>query len=124
MTWTVPSGGWRGLSNVQLRLRDLRDGNALTLLTFDEANNSFSVESTPAAGDDPVNLVLTKCRFQTDGSSSPTVTVYFTFVFNAARRHHDRFALDVAASDDNEAFSGFTRVGEFHVHKKRRRDDR
>jgi hypothetical protein len=51
VTWTVPDGGWRQLSTIQLRLRDLRDGDALAILTFDEATNSFSVESTSAAGD-------------------------------------------------------------------------
>lgn len=119
VTWTVPSGSWRQLSTIQLRLWDIHNSDALSLLTFDEATNSFLVESTTAAGDDPVSLVLSKCKFLAAGPNAPTVTVIFTFRFNNAALQR-RFALDVAASNDVDDFSGFTQVGELHVHKKKR----
>lgn len=119
VTWTVPTGGWRQLSTIQLRLRNLKDGGALAILTFDEATNSFSVESTPGANN-PVSLVLSKSTFQAAGPTAATVTVIFTFHFNASAVHQ-RFALDVAASNDSGAFSGFAQIGELHVHKKPKR---
>lgn len=114
VTWTVPSGGWRQLSSIQLRLRNWHDDGDLAILTFDEATNSFSVEST---GDNPVRLVLSKCTFQAAGPDAPTVTVIFTFRFNAAAANR-RFRLDVGATDDAGNFSGFAQIGELHVHKK------
>jgi uncharacterized delta-60 repeat protein len=118
VTWTVPSGGWRQLSAIQLRLRDLHNGNAISILTFDEATNSFSVDSS-GVGASPVTLVLSKCTFQAAGPTAPTVKVIFTFRFNAAADKR-RFALDVAATNDIGAFSGFDQVGEFLVHKKKK----
>jgi uncharacterized delta-60 repeat protein len=117
VTWTVPSGGWRQLSTIQLRLRDIHDDDAFSVLTFDEATNSFSLESS-GAGASPVGLVLSKCTFQAAGPTAPTVKVIFTFRFNAAAEKR-RFALDVAATNDMDAFSGFAQVGEFLVHKKK-----
>ena len=116
VTWTVPSGGWRQLSSIQLRLRNIHNDDALALLTFDEATNSFSVEST-LAGDNPVSLVLSKCRIEAAGPSAPTVKVIFTFFFNEAAAN-ERFAVDVAARNDGDDFSGFMQIGELHVHKK------
>jgi uncharacterized delta-60 repeat protein len=116
VTWTVPEGGWRQLNTIQLRLRDRKDGDALAILTFDEATNSFSVEATPGA-DSSLSLVLDKCRFVADGADAPTVTVIFTFVVNTAAAN-TRFHVDVAATNDSDAFSGFTTIGELHVHKK------
>jgi uncharacterized delta-60 repeat protein len=120
VTWTVPSGGWRQLSTIELRLRDLKNGDALAILSFDEATNSFSVQSTPA-GDNLVTLVPGKSTFQAAGPTAPTVTVIFTFLFNAAATN-TRFAVDVAARNDTDAFSGFEQVGELHVHKKLKGD--
>ena len=120
VTWTVPSGGWRQLSTIQLRLRNRHDDDALAILTFDEATNSFSVESTPGA-DNAVSLVLSKCVVQADGPTAPTVTVIFTFAFNAVAAR-ERFRLDVAATNDAGDFSGFAQIGELHVHKKRKDD--
>jgi uncharacterized delta-60 repeat protein len=117
VTWTVPSGGWRQLSSIQLRLRDLDDEDALVLLTFDEATNSFSVASTAAAGVAPVTLLLSKCSFQADGPTAPTVTLTFTWQFTAAAAKH-KYALEVAADNDTGEFSGFSQIGTIHVHKK------
>jgi hypothetical protein len=50
------------------------------------------------------------------------VTVIFTFRLNAAAAQH-RFALDVAASNDTDAFSGFEQIGELLVHKKPKDDE-
>ena len=122
VTWTVPSGGWRQLSTIQLRLRDLHDGDALAVLTFDEASNSFSVESAPAGfGENPVSLVPGKCTFQAAGPTAPTVTAIFTFRLSAAAAQH-RFALDVAATNDSDALSSFAQIGELLVHKKPKDD--
>jgi uncharacterized delta-60 repeat protein len=120
VTWTVPTGGWRELSTIQLRLRNWHDDNALAVLTFDEATNSFSVESTPGA-DNPVSLILSKCTFQAAGPTAPMVTILFTFVFNAPAAN-ERFRLDVGATNDTGEFSGFTHIGELHVHKKPKGD--
>jgi hypothetical protein len=118
VTWTVPSGGWRQLSSIQLRLRDLDDDNALVLLTFDEATNSFTAASTGgAAAVGPVKLVLSKCSFQAAGPAAPTVTVTFTWQFTDAAAKH-KYALEVAADNDAGAFSGFIRIGTIHVHKR------
>jgi uncharacterized delta-60 repeat protein len=121
VTWTVPSGGWRQLTSIQLRLRDLDDDNALVLLTFDEATNSFSAASTAAAGIGPVNLVLSMCSFQAAGPTAPTVTVTFTWQFTDAAAKH-RFALEVGADNDVGTFSGFSEIGTIHVHKKNKSD--
>jgi hypothetical protein len=119
VTWTVPSGGWRQLSTIQLRLRDLDDDDSLVLLTFDEATNSFSLDSTAAAKYGPVSLVLDKSTFAAAGPTAPTVTMTFTFRFTAAAAGR-RFALDVAADNDAGDSSGFTQVGKIHVHKNKK----
>jgi hypothetical protein len=49
------------------------------------------------------------------------VTVFFTFVFNAAAAN-ERFRFDVAATNDGHAFSGFAQIGELHVHTKPKGD--
>jgi uncharacterized delta-60 repeat protein len=118
VTWTVPSGGWRQLSSIELRLRDLDDDDALVLLTFDEATNSFALDATAAASYGPVSLLLDKCTFAAAGATAPTVTVTFTFRFAAAAAAGRRFTLEVAASNDQGTFSGFSQVGKLYVRKK------
>src|SRR5262249_4865116 len=121
VTWTVPSGGWRQLSSVQLRLRDLNDSDALVLLTFDEATNSFSLDTTAAASYGPVSLVLSKCTFAAAGPTAPTVTLTFTWRFSAAAARH-RFALEVAADNDIGVHSGFSQIDTLQVHKLKKHE--
>jgi uncharacterized delta-60 repeat protein len=116
VTWTVPTGGWRQLSSIQLRLRDLDDPDAFVLLTFDEATNSFSLDASAAASYGPVSLLLDKCTFAAAGPTAPTVTVTFTFAFTAAAAKR-WFALEVGATNDDDIFSGFSQVKKLHVHK-------
>jgi hypothetical protein len=123
VTWTVPSGGWRQLTSIELRLRDLDDPDAFTLLSFDEATGAFSVAQSAAAAAryGPVSLVPAKSTFSAAGPTAPTVTVTFVFRFSAAAAKH-RFAVEVAATNDTGAFSGFSRVGDLHVHKVDKKD--
>jgi uncharacterized delta-60 repeat protein len=114
VTWTVPTGGWRQLSTIEVRLRDLDEDDALVLLTFDEATNSFALDATAAASYGPVSLVLDKCTFAAAGPDAPTVTVTFTFRFAAAAARR-RFALEVAATNDEGTLSGFEQIGKLHV---------
>ena len=116
VTWTVPTGGWRQLSSIELRLRDLDDDESLVFLTFDEATNSFSLDATAAALYGPVSLLLDKCTFAAAGPTAPTVTVTFTFAFTAAAAKR-KFALEVAATNDENTLSGFSQIGKLHVHK-------
>jgi uncharacterized delta-60 repeat protein len=120
VTWTVPSGGWRQLSSIQLRLRDLDDDDALVLLSFDEATNSFSMDATAAAAG-AVALVPEKSTFAAAGPTAPRVTVTFTYRFNAAAAAH-RFALDVSADNDAGDASGFSEVAKVFVRKKPKKD--
>ena len=118
----MPSGGWRQLSTIELRLRDEKDDDALALLTFDEQTNSFSLDTTAAASYGPVSLVLSKCFFAAAGPTAPTVTVTFTFQFTAAAAKR-KFALEVGATNDEGVFSGFEQVAKLHVHKAGKGDD-
>jgi uncharacterized delta-60 repeat protein len=122
VTWTVPSGGWRQLSTIELRLRDEKEDDALVLLSFDEATNSFSLDTTAPAGDGLVNLVLAKCSFAAAGPTAPTVTVTFAFQFTAAAAKR-KFALEVAATNDEGDFSGFKQVAKLNVKKAAKGDD-
>jgi uncharacterized delta-60 repeat protein len=118
VTWTVPTGGWRQLSSIQLRLTDLKDDSVAVLLRFDEGSDSFVQENSPAiaAGDSPVSLLLAQCSFAAAGPTAPTVTVTFTWRFTATAAKR-RFALDVAAYNDIGERDGFSRIARLHVHK-------
>src|SRR5437870_3918354 len=42
LEWTVPSGGWRVLKDVELRLKD-DDGRTILRIRFNEASNTFQI---------------------------------------------------------------------------------
>lgn len=123
VTWTVPDGGWRQLSTIELRLRDKHDDDKLILLRFDEATNSFSLEQSSAVRGVPITLIPEKSTFQAAGPTAPTVTVTFAFRFNNSSAG-DQYMVDVAADNDAGDQSGFSQIAKIHVqkHKKSLRD--
>jgi uncharacterized delta-60 repeat protein len=116
VTWTVPLGGWRQLTSIELLLRDLGDKDSSALLKFDEHTNSFSLLGASGVLASGVGLVLEECTFAASGPTSPTVTVTFAFHFNAAAAGH-RFALAVSAENDAGSTSDFSRIGTIHVRR-------
>jgi hypothetical protein len=114
VTWTVPVGGWRQLSSIELLVRDANDENSFSLLRFNESTNAFSLVNGAGALAGAVTLVPEKCRFQATGPASPTVTVTFTFRFKAAAAGHS-VALAVFAENDLGSSSAFSRIGTIRV---------
>ncbi|HKB01356.1 MAG TPA: carbohydrate-binding protein, partial [Gemmataceae bacterium] len=122
LTWTVPTGGWRTLRDVQLRLRD-ETGTALWV-KFNEAANTLSLYN-PATGtfgpaktlgssavlsNGAATVHLAASTVQAAGPASPTValTLDLTFRRSVAGRH---FRVEVAASDDQGRSQPFELAG-------------
>src|SRR5205814_374794 len=64
VTWTVPTGGWRGLSWIKLLLRDVDDDRSFAFIKFEEATNSFYIMKQPGVSTSPIALVLKDCTFK------------------------------------------------------------
>ncbi len=132
LQWTVPQGSWRGLHDVQLRIRD--DFGTLALVQFNQADNTLSLfnpdtgEFGPAKviGSDGVlanryvTIFLRTTSITAAGPSSPTVTLTFDIVFKkrAAGRH---LVLEAAARDDLGHFQDFAIGGALDIGPEPRR---
>src|SRR5262249_42215772 len=110
VTWTVPTGGWRGLEWIKLLLRDVDDPNSFATIKFEEARNKFYLLDTAGVINAPIELVLKDCTFKAAGPTAPTVTTTFSFKFASAAAGH-RFAVEVSARDDARVRSGFSPAG-------------
>jgi hypothetical protein len=113
VTWTVPVNGWRQLSAIDLRLRDVGGGSAATF-RFTEAANSFSLVGATGVLAHGIALSPQKSSFHAAGPTAPAVTVTYVFHFGAAAAGH-RFVLDVAARNDAGDASGFLEIGTIRV---------
>ncbi|MGH7179470.1 MAG: carbohydrate-binding protein, partial [Tepidisphaeraceae bacterium] len=111
LTWTVPTGGWRVLKEVLLRLTD-EAGDSL-LIKFDEAANTFSLFNPQSGKYGPgkapgsngtlsigfATLHLRTTSVQASGPTDPSVLLSLDISFsNSVRGRH--FIIEAAASDD------------------------
>jgi hypothetical protein len=110
VTWTVPTGGWRGLEWIKLLLRDVDHPNSFATIKFEEARNKFYLLDTAGVINSPIELVLKDCTFKAAGPTAPTVTLTYAFKFTSAAKGH-RFAVEVSARDDARIRSGFSPAG-------------
>lgn len=126
LAWTVPSGSWRLLKEVDIRLRD-EQGTALWV-KFNESTNSLSLHN-PASGkfgpaktlgsaavlsNGEVTIYLSTSFIQADGPTSPTVVLTLDMSFNKSLRGR-RFIVEVAASDDLGHVQSFQLAGFLEV---------
>jgi hypothetical protein len=111
VTWTVPSGSWRQLKDIELRLRG--DDGSLILIDWNEAANTFALFNPHSKKFGPakllgghanlsnnlVDVLLDSSSTQAAGPTSPTVNVNFALRFNHLASGHT-FTLDAAATND------------------------
>jgi hypothetical protein len=126
LSWTVPSGGWRGLEHVDLRLRN--ESGRLLWIRFDEATNTMRMyrESNgkfgPAreVGSNRVlrgplaNVFMKTTTVVAAGPTSPTVEITFDLMFKGRAR--GRWVIEAAASDDFGHEDPFRFAGMLEVH--------
>jgi Tol biopolymer transport system component len=119
LSWTVPSGSWRQLESIELRIGE--DG-ALLWLRFDESSRTFSVFNPStgrfgpafAAGSSNVlksrgaTLYLAESSVSAAGPSSPEVTLLLSLGFEPSVVGSD-YPVEVQATNDDGQFSGFER---------------
>jgi hypothetical protein len=128
LTWTVPSGSWHLLDDVQLRIRD--DQGTILHIKFDESSGTFSLYDPSkhqfGPGKTPgehgvlsnkyAKVHLRQSSVQAAGPTSPSVTLTFDITFKKrARGRH--FTIDATADDDLGRHAGFAPAGTIDVVK-------
>lgn len=132
LDWTVPTGSWHSLQDVQLRLRDA--AGTLALINFHEADNTVSlfdpksgkfgpaklIGSNAVLANRDVKIFLKNSSVKAAGPSSPTVTLTFDLQLNG-RDFDRRILIEAAASDDLGQVQDFAFAGTLIVLRHRRR---
>jgi len=127
VTWTVPSGSWRQLRDIQLRLRG-EDGT-LILLDWNEAANTFSLFNPATGGFGPAKVLGTQNvlsqfpgrraaqdqQHKASGPTSPLVTVTFSLRFNHAAAGIPLSEFEAAASNNLGVQTLFAKGGSVNV---------
>jgi Tol biopolymer transport system component len=117
LSWTVPSGSWRSLDSLELRIGE---GGELVWVRFDETTRTFAVvdpstgRSSPAfAGGSPnvlaaggAHVRLADTGFVTAGPDSPEVTLLVTLALGEAAAGAT-YPVEVQATSDAGQASGF-----------------
>ena len=126
VTWKVPSGSWRQLKDIELRLRG--DDGSLIIIDWNEAANTFALfnpaskkfgpaktlGSNSTLSNNLVDVLLASSSVQAAGPTSPTVEVTFTLRFNHSASGHT-FTIDAAATNDAGEKAAFALGGTVHV---------
>jgi hypothetical protein len=126
ITWTVPSGSWHLLDDIQLRLL-AADGTRIkvkwnqaanTLSLYDNITHKFGppkqIGSSAILSDKFVHVHLATSSVKATGPTSPTVTLTIDLRFTAAASGKT-FVLAVDASDDFGHRSAFVDAGSIVV---------
>jgi len=126
VTWTVPSGSWRQLTDIQLILRG--EGDLLILIDWNEAANTLRLfdpftgkfGEAKALGSENVlsnrliDVLLKSSSTKAAGPTSPVVTVNFALRFNHSAAGH-RFRVEAIANNDFGAKSFLESAGALTV---------
>jgi hypothetical protein len=119
-SWTVPSGSWRQLDSLELRIGD---NGSLLWLRFDESTRTFSLRN-PATGEfgppfaggsanvltsGAATLYLSESGFVTAGPTSPEVTLRLSLGFQPRAIGSD-YPVEVRATNDDGQVEGFVRA--------------
>lgn len=129
LAWTVPSGGWRTLKDVDIRLVDDRgialwvkfDESANTLSLFNPATGRFGPARTVGSRGFLTNkyalLNLKTSTVRADGPTAPTVVLTLDLRFKPRTRHR-HFRVEAAASDDLGHIQAFESAGSLKVGRR------
>jgi uncharacterized repeat protein (TIGR01451 family) len=126
LTWTVPTGGWRTLKDLELRLRD--EEERILWVRFEEASNTLSVfqqaQHQFGPGAPPGSAVVLKTpdarllvadsRVLATGPTDPSVTLQLAISLQQELAG-ERLMMEVAASDDAGHSQGFAPAGVLQV---------
>ena len=126
LAWTVPTGTWRVLKQVQLRLRDehgttlwlVFDEAADTLRLYDPATNRFGTPKAPgsngvlSSGGITLHLGTSSVKASSPASRTVVLSLDFSFASSLAGRH---FTVEAAASDDLGHSDPFKLAGHVNV---------
>jgi hypothetical protein len=119
LSWTVPTGSWRNLDSLELRIGE---GGSVAWVRFDETTRTFAVvdpssgRAGPAfAGGGPgvlpsggAHVRLADTSFVTAGPDSPEVTLLLTLSFDEAAVG-GTYPVEVQATSDDGEATGFER---------------
>ncbi|RIL04457.1 MAG: hypothetical protein DCC71_14120 [Proteobacteria bacterium] len=125
LSWTVPSGSWRDLDSLEIRVGE---GGEVLWLFFDETTRKFALVH-PASGrlggafpaghpkvltSGGAHVHLSDTAFVTDGPDSPEVSLLLDVSF-PAKMAGQTYPVEVQATNDDGETSGFEPAGTLTV---------